>query len=218
MNDAVASGVSVTLTSPSGQVHLVSANTVTGVILPIPGGTTPQLLGPIVWGTDRMWLLEVGPTVASARDRGQRAWRLEDQGLASGRRSQGRCLRRTDGSEHGRDDRCQAIEFCRPDLGANPLGRGEFARASTENSITPGHSSHASARSTGSPPHMTPLFMLLAAIFFWMGASRLIRRPAPRATIQRRLAWVRTMCCPAMSLTLCRVCLPEARGVAACFA
>jgi hypothetical protein len=65
MDDAVASGVSVTLTSPSGQVQLISQSAVTGYILPTPGGTTAQLIGPIVWGSDRMWLLEVGPTVAA---------------------------------------------------------------------------------------------------------------------------------------------------------
>jgi hypothetical protein len=65
MDDAVASGVSVTLTSPSGQVQLISQSAVTGYILPTPGGTTAQLIGPIVWGNDRMWLLEVGPTVAA---------------------------------------------------------------------------------------------------------------------------------------------------------
>jgi hypothetical protein len=86
MNDAVAHGVSVTLTSPSGQVHLVSANTVTGVILPIPGGTTTQLLGPVVWGNDRMWLLEVGPTVAKpgvvANEHGD--WRIKVSQVAAG--------------------------------------------------------------------------------------------------------------------------------------
>jgi hypothetical protein len=66
MDDAAAAGsVSVTLTSPSGDVWLTSASGVTGVTLPTPGGTTPQVIGPIVWGYDRMWLLEVGPTVAA---------------------------------------------------------------------------------------------------------------------------------------------------------
>jgi hypothetical protein len=65
MDDDVADGVSVTLTSPSGHVQLTSPIAVTGVILPTPGGTTARLIGPIVWGNDRMWLLEVGPTVAA---------------------------------------------------------------------------------------------------------------------------------------------------------
>lgn len=86
MNNAVAGGVYVTLTSPSGQVHLVSASTVTGVILPIPGGTTAQLIGPIVWGYDRMWLLEVGPTVAApgivANEHGD--WRIKVSPIAPG--------------------------------------------------------------------------------------------------------------------------------------
>jgi hypothetical protein len=65
VDDADADGVSVTLMSPSGHVQLTSASGVTGVTLPTPGGTTPQLIGPIVWGNDSMWLLEVGPTVAA---------------------------------------------------------------------------------------------------------------------------------------------------------
>jgi hypothetical protein len=65
MDNDVADGVSITLTSPSGHVQLISASSITGVTLPTPGGTTTQLIGPILWTTDRMWLLEVGPTVAA---------------------------------------------------------------------------------------------------------------------------------------------------------
>jgi len=65
MDDDDDDGVSVTLTSPSGHVHLISASSVTGFTLPTVGGTDPELIGPIVWGKDRMWLLEVGPTIAA---------------------------------------------------------------------------------------------------------------------------------------------------------
>jgi hypothetical protein len=64
MDDADADGVVVTLTSPSG-VPLQSASSVAGFTLPTVGGTAPELIGPIVWGEDRMWLLEVGPTIAA---------------------------------------------------------------------------------------------------------------------------------------------------------
>src|SRR5712691_57845 len=64
-DDNNAGGVSVTLTSPNGHVQLTSASGVVGTTLPTPGGTISQLIGPIVWGNDRMWLLEVGPTVAA---------------------------------------------------------------------------------------------------------------------------------------------------------
>jgi hypothetical protein len=60
-----AEDISVTLTSPSGKVQLISASSVVSTTLPTPGGTHPQLIGPVVWGNDRMWLLEVGPTVAA---------------------------------------------------------------------------------------------------------------------------------------------------------
>ena len=84
-NNVAASNVSVTLTSPSGNVHLKSASSVTGTTLPTPG-TTTQLIGPIVWGNDRMWLLEVGPTVAApgivANEHGD--WTIEVSGVGVG--------------------------------------------------------------------------------------------------------------------------------------
>jgi len=62
-NDVPGAGnISVTLTSPSG--YQSSSSSVVSTTLPTPGGTIPQLIGPVVWGNDRMWLLEVGPTVA----------------------------------------------------------------------------------------------------------------------------------------------------------
>ena len=86
MDNAVADGVQVTLTSPSGQFHRISPPNVTGVILPIPSGTTADLIGPIQWGTDRMWLLEVGPTVAApgvvANEHGD--WKIEVSGVREG--------------------------------------------------------------------------------------------------------------------------------------
>ena len=65
MDDADADGVTVTLTSPSRNFTQTSPISPSGVTLPTPGGTTPQVIGPIVWGKDRMWLLEVGPTIAA---------------------------------------------------------------------------------------------------------------------------------------------------------
>ena len=63
MDDDEAQDVTVTLTPPSGQDPLSSGTIPIGTALPTPSGTAPQLIGPIVWGKDRMWLLEVGPTV-----------------------------------------------------------------------------------------------------------------------------------------------------------
>jgi hypothetical protein len=63
MDDDEAQDVTVTLTPPSGQNPLLSGTIPVGTVLPTPSGTAPQLIGPIVWGKDRMWLLEVGPTV-----------------------------------------------------------------------------------------------------------------------------------------------------------
>lgn len=63
MDDDEAQDVIVTLTPPSGQDPLSSGTIPIGTALPTPSGTAPQLIGPIVWGKDRMWLLEVGPTV-----------------------------------------------------------------------------------------------------------------------------------------------------------
>jgi hypothetical protein len=81
-DDNNAGGISVTLTSPSGQV-LTSASGVVATTLPIPGGTMPELIGPIVWGNDRMWLLEVGPTVAApdvvANEHGD--WKIKVSGV-----------------------------------------------------------------------------------------------------------------------------------------
>ncbi|HWX58599.1 hypothetical protein [Bradyrhizobium sp.] len=86
MDNAVANNVQVTLTSPSGQVHLISPPNPTGVILPTPSGTTANLIGPIVWGTDRMWLLEVGPTVAApdvaVNEHGD--WKIKVSGVGVG--------------------------------------------------------------------------------------------------------------------------------------
>src|SRR5215475_3165590 len=65
MDNAVADGVQVTLTSPSSHFNQTSSPNITGVILPTPSGVTANLIGPILWGGDRMWLLEVGPTVAA---------------------------------------------------------------------------------------------------------------------------------------------------------
>jgi hypothetical protein len=85
-DNAAAGNVLVTLTSPSGQVQLVSASTVTGTTLPTPGGTTAQLIGPVLWGADRMWLLEVGPTVVApgvvANEHGD--WTIEVSGVGVG--------------------------------------------------------------------------------------------------------------------------------------
>jgi hypothetical protein len=85
MDDACADDVSVTLTSPSGNVSLTSSGSVahTPGSLPIPGGSTAQLLGPIVWGNDRMWLLEVGPSIAApgivANEHGD--WKIKVGGI-----------------------------------------------------------------------------------------------------------------------------------------
>lgn len=65
MDDDEAQDVTVTLTPPSGQNPLSSGTIPIGTALPTPSGTAPQLIGPIVWGKDRMWLLEVGPTVVT---------------------------------------------------------------------------------------------------------------------------------------------------------
>jgi hypothetical protein len=58
-------GATVTLTSPSGVVTSTGAATSTLPDLPIPSGTTTQVIGPIAWGNSTMWLLQVGPTVAA---------------------------------------------------------------------------------------------------------------------------------------------------------
>ena len=80
-----ADGISVTLTSPSGQVQFISANGVVSTTLPTPAGTTSQLIGPVVWGNDRMWLLEVGPTVAAPdviNESGD--WKIKVSGITPG--------------------------------------------------------------------------------------------------------------------------------------
>jgi hypothetical protein len=81
-NTTSADGISVTLTYPSGY-QLTSAGGVVSTTLPTPGGTVPQLIGPVVWGNDRMWLLEVGPTVAApgvaANEHGD--WKIKVSGI-----------------------------------------------------------------------------------------------------------------------------------------
>jgi hypothetical protein len=85
-DDNSAGDISVTLTSPSGQIVLTSASGVVATTLPTPGGTTPQLIGPIVWSGNRMWLLEVGPTVAApgvvANEHGD--WTIRVSGIGAG--------------------------------------------------------------------------------------------------------------------------------------
>ncbi|WP_315777274.1 MULTISPECIES: hypothetical protein [unclassified Bradyrhizobium] len=84
VEDDEAQGVTVTLTSPSGKVQLTSGCAVIGTTLPKPGGTTPQLIGPIVWGKDRMWLLEVGPTVVRPEDQASNEhgdWTIKVDGI-----------------------------------------------------------------------------------------------------------------------------------------
>jgi hypothetical protein len=65
MDNAEADGVAVTLTSPSGVVTSPGPATLTLPGLPIPSGTTTQVIGPIPCGNNTMWLLQVGPTVAA---------------------------------------------------------------------------------------------------------------------------------------------------------
>jgi hypothetical protein len=65
MDSADAGGVAVTLTSPSGVLTSPGAATLTLPDLPIPSGTTTQVIGPVAWGNSTMWLLQVGPTVAA---------------------------------------------------------------------------------------------------------------------------------------------------------
>jgi len=84
MDDDVAEDVTVTLTPPSGKNPLTSGSTVVGTTLPTPSGTAPQLIGPIVWGKDRMWLLEVGPTVVTPENQANNEhgdWTIEVDGI-----------------------------------------------------------------------------------------------------------------------------------------
>jgi len=85
MDDAVAGGVQVRLRSPSGQFDKTSLPNPISTIPPTPGGNTPELLGPIVLGNDRMWLLEIGPTVAApnvaANEHGD--WTITMTGVAA---------------------------------------------------------------------------------------------------------------------------------------
>jgi len=82
MDDDDAQGVSVTLTSPSGQYEVASGSGITGTTLPTPGGTTPQIVGPIKWGKDRMWLLVVGPTIAGPLANEHGDWKIKVDGIA----------------------------------------------------------------------------------------------------------------------------------------
>ncbi|MGC2081854.1 MAG: hypothetical protein WA702_00655 [Bradyrhizobium sp.] len=86
-----ADDIFVTLTPPSGHVNLTSAPGVVGTTLPTPGGTAPRLIGPIVWGNDRMWLLEVGPTIAApgvaANEHGD--WTIRVTGIGAGKQIDG---------------------------------------------------------------------------------------------------------------------------------
>jgi len=79
MDDDEAQDASVSLTSPSGKLQLNSASGVVGTTIPTPGGTTPQLIGPVVWGKSRMWLLVVGPTVGAANEHGD--WTIRVDGI-----------------------------------------------------------------------------------------------------------------------------------------
>jgi hypothetical protein len=84
MDDADAAGVTVTLTSPSRSFTQTSPVLPTDFTLPTPGGNIPQVIGPIVWGKDRMWLLEVGPTIAApgimANEHGD--WTIKVDGIS----------------------------------------------------------------------------------------------------------------------------------------
>lgn len=80
MDDNEAEGVTVTLTPPSGNNPLTSAPNAVGTVPPKPGGTAPRLIGPVVWGKDRMWLLEVGPTIIkSENEHGD--WTIKVEGI-----------------------------------------------------------------------------------------------------------------------------------------
>lgn len=81
MDDADADGVTVNLRSPSGHFSETSPLTPSGFTLPTPGGTSPQVIGPIIWGKNRMWLLEVGPTAAGAAANEHGDWTITVDGI-----------------------------------------------------------------------------------------------------------------------------------------
>jgi hypothetical protein len=58
MKYADAAGVTVTLTSPSGVAY-------TSTTSAFPPPSTAMVGGPFAWGNDKMWRLEVGPTIAA---------------------------------------------------------------------------------------------------------------------------------------------------------
>ncbi len=99
-NDA--SGVTVTLKSPSG---LTSTST-TGPIPPPTGIPFPSFTG------------AYAPRA--------RTWRLDDQRRWRWRARQGRCLCGPQRPKHGRTLGRQALPFCRSPVATNPVGRGQL--------------------------------------------------------------------------------------------
>jgi hypothetical protein len=82
-----ADNISVSLTSPSGHVRLKSANNAVDTAPPAPDGTEARLIGPVVWRSNKMWLLEVGPTVCGpglVNEHGD--WTIRISGLGAGLR------------------------------------------------------------------------------------------------------------------------------------
>lgn len=75
MKYADAAGVTVTLTSPSGV-------TITSTTSANPPPSTASVGGPFAWGNDKMWRLEVGPTVAAPGDVAEHGdWTIKVTGI-----------------------------------------------------------------------------------------------------------------------------------------
>jgi hypothetical protein len=81
MDNATAGGVTVTLKSPSG----VTYTSTTGPTPPPPGVSLPPYTGmyaPLVWGSHRMWLLAVEPTIAGSGTVAEHGdWTIEVGGI-----------------------------------------------------------------------------------------------------------------------------------------
>ena len=194
MKDDDATGVKVTLTSPSGiQLYTNRRRS------PPPPACPPSSPG---WTPVRLEQRQDVAASSRAHHRGPGKvaehgdWKIKVTGIRQRRR--GPCLCGAQRPQHGRAHGRQAVVFRRPQLGTEPFGQGRLQLCQW--GVRQGRVADPSlsAPSTGLLRPRTPACTLPAATLSRMDASRLMRRRVRRAAV---LASVPTSRCPVTSPT-----------------